>query len=277
MFDISELGGQGLRILHSILHLSHLEYVFIYTSHHIISDAWSSSLLFRETLQVYHDLLQGKPISLPAIKYQFIDYVNWEINWFQSAEYARSLKIWRNLIPNDPEPSRLPSDYTRPPVIKYEGALETATLDAGLVSKIANFSRLENVNVFHTLLSVFNILLYKYSGDEDIVVGIPLANRNIKEFQNTLGLFLNTLPHKTKLDVTGTFRDYLLQVKDISQTVILNQELPFEKLIEEIRPIRDRGISPIFQVLFVYQNIPSLYDWNGIKLSPEKADYNISK
>ncbi len=262
---------------HSILQLSELEYIFIYTSHHIISDAWSSSLLFRNVLQVYDDIKNGKSINLPPIEYQYIDYVNWENNWLQSTDYTKTLEIWRSLLPYDPEPLNLPFDYIRPLVINYEGALEKTKLGAQLVTSLVNFSKHENVNLFHTLLSVFNILLHRYSGNEDIVVGIPLANRNVKEFQGTLGLFLNTLPHKTTIDGKLTFRDYLNQVKNVSQSILLNQALPFEKLIEETCPKRNVAISPFFQVLFVYQNIPSLYEWGGMKLSPEKADFKISK
>lgn len=262
---------------HSILQLSDLEYVFIYTSHHIISDAWSSSTLFRQVLQLYSDLKNNKPVNQEQLKYQFIDYVNWENNWLQSPEYAKTFANWKSLISRDPEPLKLPFDYVPPAIINYEGGLEKVTLNAALVSKLSNFSKHENVNLFHTLLAVFNVLLYKYSGNEDIVVGIPLANRNVKEFQETLGLFLNTLPHKTTVDADVSFRNYLAQVKNVSQVVILNQELPFEKLIEELKPSRNLAVSPVFQVLFVYQNIPSLYEWGGIKLSPEKADYKISK
>ena len=262
---------------HSILQLSDTEYVFIYTSHHIISDAWSSSTLFRQVLQLYSDLKSKSNVNLPPLDYQFVDYVHWENMWLQSPEYIQSLATWKTLISQDPDPLNLPFDYVRPAVINYEGALEKMTLPAELVLKLSDFSRHENVNLFHTLLAVFNILLYKYSGNEDIVVGIPLANRNVKEFQETLGVFLNTLPHKTTINTHVSFRDYLTQVKNVSQTVILNQELPFEKLIEELRPHRNLAVSPVFQVLFVYQNIPSLYEWGGIKLSPEKADYKISK
>lgn len=262
---------------HSILQLSESEYVFIYTSHHIISDAWSSATLFRQVLQVYDELKNAKTVQLAPPKYRFVDYVNWENNWLKSPEYNKSLAEWKKMIPRNPEPLNLPFDYVRPAIINYEGALQKLILNAELVKKITEFSRQENVNIFHTLLATFNILLYKYSGNDDIVVGIPLANRNLKEFQETIGLFLNTLPHKTTIDENSTFRQYLTQVKNVSQQVLLHQELPFEKLIEELQPERNRAISPVFQVLFVYQNIPSLYEWGGLKLSPEKADYKISK
>lgn len=262
---------------HSILQLSDLEYVFIYISHHIISDGWSNSRLFRQVLQVYDDMKNGRQFNLPSVKYQFIDYVNWENNWLQSPEFSKARAAWKSLLPAEPEPLNLPFDYIPPAVIKYEGALEKRTIGAELVLKAINFSKSENVNLFHTLLSVFNILLHKYSGNEEIVVGIPFANRNGREFQETLGLFMNTLPHKTTIDDKVSFRDYLKQVKNISQDVLLNQEFPFEKLIEEIKPKRNLAVPLIFQVLFVYQNIPSLYEWGGMKLSPEKTDYKISK
>jgi amino acid adenylation domain-containing protein len=262
---------------HKLILLSDAEYVFIFTSHHIISDAWSSSTLFRQTMAVYDQLVAGAAADNSPLKYQFIDYVNWEQDRFNSADHASALAALKQTIPEDPEPLNLPLDYIRPPVIDYNGSLEKMAIGKELVSRLAILSKQENVNIFHTLLTAFNILLYKYSLNEDIVVGIPLANRQIKEFQQTVGLFLNTLPLKTTIKPEATFSDYLQHVKDVGQILVVNQDFPFEKLIDELKPKRDLSTPPVFQVLFVYQNIPALYDWDGMELAPIKADYSVSK
>lgn len=260
-----------------LLMLSDSDFVLLYTSHHIISDAWSSAHIFREMQEVYEQSLAGKDIPTTPLKYQFVDYVHWEQNWLNSDEYKQTLAKWNKLLPAAPEPLNLPSDYVRPPVIHYEGGLEKATLSPDLVERLSEFSKKEGVNLFHTLLATFNVLLHHYSGNEEIVVGIPLANRKIREFQQTVGMFLNTLPHRSLIDDKLSFTDYLQQVKAVSQDIVVHQDFPFEKLIEEVRPPRDLAVSPIFQVLFVFQNIPDMYQWGDLDVAPVKPDYHISK
>lgn len=260
-----------------LLVLSEQEFVLLYTSHHIISDAWSSSHIFREMQEIYEQSLAGKDISSTPHKYQFVDYVYWEQTWLNSDEYKQTQARWNKLLPSAPEPLNLPLDYQRPPVIRHEGGLEKTTLSPALVEKISEFSKKEGVNLFHTLLAAFNVLLHHYSGNEEIVVGIPLANRKIREFQQTVGMFLNTLPHRSVLDDDLPFNAYLQQVKEVSQDMVVHQDFPFEKLIEEVRPPRDLAISPIFQVLFVFQNIPDMYQWGDLDVAPVKPDYHISK
>jgi amino acid adenylation domain-containing protein len=255
--------------------LSEREFVLLYNSHHIISDAWSSSHIFREMQALYECAVANTELPLP--KYQFIDYVHWENSWMETDQYRQTLSKWKTLLPAAPEPLHLPLDFVRPPVINYEGALEKDALDADFVNRLSEFSKSENVNLFHTLLATFNILLHKYSRNEEIVVGIPFANRKLREFQQTVGMFLNTLPHRTVIDTSLSFRAYLQQVRQVSQDMVVHQDFPFEKIVEEINPPRDVAITPVFQVLFVFQNIPHMYQWENLEVSPVKPDYHISK
>ena len=255
--------------------ISDQESSIIYTSHHIISDAWSSTQIYR----TLHDLsLKDPPITeLPKLKYQFIDHVLWEENWLKGEGYKKALNEIKSLIPTAPEPLELPLDYKRPEVISYNGGLEKAILDPELVDRINNYCKKENVNQFHYLLATFNVLLHKYSLANEISVGIPLANRKLKEFQETVGMFLNTLPLVTNIDEKRSFYDHLKTVKAAGEKLVAHQDLPFDKLIDELNPERSLSYSPLFQVLFVFQNIPQMYERENLRIAPVKSDYAISK
>ncbi|MEM7086666.1 MAG: amino acid adenylation domain-containing protein [Bacteroidota bacterium] len=255
--------------------ISELETAVIYTSHHIISDAWSSTQIFR----TLHELsLIDTPVEkLPELKYQFIDYVLWENTWLKGEGYQKALQEIKTLIPNVPEPIDLTLDYKRPAIISYDGALEKTILDSELVTQINQYCKSKNLNLFHFLLATFNILLHKYSRSNEISIGIPLANRKIKEFQETVGMFLNTLPLVTSISAEQSFYEYLLQVKAAGEKLVTHQDLPFDKLIDELRPERSLAYSPLFQVLFVFQNIPQMYERENMRISPVKSDYDVSK
>ncbi|MBT8232048.1 MAG: amino acid adenylation domain-containing protein [Bacteroidia bacterium] len=255
--------------------ISNNESVIIYTSHHIISDAWSSTQMFR----TLHGLtLNNQAIErLPELKYQYIDYVLWENTWLKGEGYQKALSEVMETIPYEPEPIDLPLDFKRPNMINYEGALEKTILNSKLVTQLKQYCKNKNLNLFHLLLATFNILLHKYSQSSEVSVGIPLANRKIKEFQETIGMFLNTLPLVTSISPEQTFFEYLLQVKTIGEKLVTHQDLPFDKLIDEINPERSLVYSPLFQVLFVYQNIPQIYEMENLRIAPVKSDYNISK
>ncbi|MBL4604128.1 MAG: amino acid adenylation domain-containing protein [Flavobacteriaceae bacterium] len=255
--------------------ISDKETAVMYTSHHIISDAWSSTQIFR----TLHELsqLEKAPERLPELKYQFIDYVLWENTWLKGDGFQKALNGIKEMISTAPEPINLPLDYKRPTVINYEGALVKTVIDSKLVAKMNQYCKDKNLNVFHFLLATFNVLLHKYSLSNEISVGIPLANRKLKEFQETVGMFLNTLPLVTSISPEQSFEEYLLQVKAAGEKIVTHQDLPFDKLIDELKPERSLAYSPLFQVLFVYQNIPQMYEVEGIRISPVKSDYDVSK
>lgn len=259
-----------------ILQIQTNEYVYLITPHHIISDGWSNAIFSRELLLIYTSLESNKTLNLPTQDYQYIDYVNWEKKWLKSGKYQEYLNYWKKQLENT-ETLNLPKDFQSPKIMSNNGAIESIVLNDNLVKQIKDFSKQRSINLFSTFLSIFNILLYKYSGQTNLTIGIPMANHNKKEFQNVMGMFLNTLPIKIEINEDLTFIEYLEQVKNISQGAFLHQELPFDKLIAELNPKRDLNKHPLFQVMFVFQNIPSLYKLNGIDMIPLKIDYKMSK
>lgn len=262
---------------HTVIRLGENEFVFAYTSHHIISDGWSNSRLFQEIVEIYLQIQAKNQPSSEEHPIQYIDYVNWEENWKKSPEYKKSLESWRIMLPDSPATLNLPTDYFRPTKIDYKGGMIKSKFDKGFLERITLFGKQNNLNLFHVLLSAFNILLHKYTGSREIVVGIPMANREKREFQSTVGLFLNTLPLRSMINEKETGIDFLRKVKETAQNVFFHQQFPFERIIEELNTERDLSVSPIFQVLFVFQNIPSLYSRDRMHIEPIKPDLEVSK
>ncbi|MFT5779343.1 MAG: amino acid adenylation domain-containing protein, partial [Crocinitomicaceae bacterium] len=262
---------------HTYIKLEKTKFVLVYTSHHIISDAWSSSILFTEVIAAYDSLTSQEEDTSSASNYQFVDHVHWENDWEKSPAFDKSLEAWKGMIPDTLEPINLPYDFQRPQLLENVGGLITERVNVELTEKLAAFSKANNANMFHTLLAGFNVLLNNYSHQEDIAVGIPLANREVKEFQTMIGMFLNTLPFVSKVNRDGTILDYIKEIKGISEKIQVNQQFPFQRLVDEVQPVRDLSVSAIFQILFVYQNIPSLYEVNGTVLEPIRTDFGVSK
>jgi amino acid adenylation domain-containing protein len=262
---------------HIIVELGDGDFVFVYTSHHIISDAWSSSRLFREVFTIYFQIIQTGQSLLAPPKYQFIDYVAWENSWKKSENYNKSLDTWKKIMLNKMDPIKLPLDFKRPEIIDSEGALLKCTIEQDLTDKLLQFSQSRNLNLFHTLFGCFQILLHKYSNQNRFSVGIPLANRETKEFQDIIGMFLNTLPFPADINPQQTVHDFFNEIRAVSEQIQIHQQFPFQGLVDELKPVRSTAIPPIFQVLFVFQNVPSLYDIEGMKLSPIRSDFGRSK
>ena len=272
IFDLSKCPLLNFKILH----IEKNEYVYLITPHHIISDGWSNAIFSREFIQIYTSLVNNTSLNLPELNYQYVDYVNWEKHWLQSDKYKEYLNYWKKQLENI-EDLEFPKDFQRPNIMSTDGAMESIVLDDNLAKELKDFSQQRAVNLFSTLLSIFNILLYKYTGQNNITIGTPMANHNKNEFQNVMGMFLNTLPIPTVINENNTFVEYINQTSKISQGAFIHQELPFDKLIEELKPPRDMSKHPLFQIMFVFQNIPSLYKTNGIDMIPLKIDYHLSK
>lgn len=260
-----------------MLRMSDNEYIQLITPHHIISDGWSNMVFAKELGAIYNAFAENKEIELPEPQSQYIDYVKFEKDRTESAEYKENLKFWKELLAGDLTLAEMPLDFKRPPILTANGATFYKTISAELTGKLRRFSQNEKVTLFHSLFAVFNILIYKYANSEDIIIGVPSANRSRREFQSVLGLFMNTLPVRTQLSRSTTFLDYLAQVRETTSKCILNQELPFERLIGEINPKRDLARTPLFQIMFVHQNMPMLYKLPGMLMKPFKADYGTSK
>lgn len=259
-----------------ILQLDDLDYMLLVTSHHIVSDGWSNALFARELSAIYDALGQGGAMP-PAPPFQYIDHVQWERDWLDGESYARQLAYWREQLLPEAPPLPVPTDRPRGAAPRHEGALHSVTLPAGLSEALRRYARQQQLGLFHVLMGAWLLLLYRYTGQDDLVIGTSTANRDRAESQGVMGLFVNTLAIRARADGGDSVRAFLNQVKATTLAALAHQELPFEKLIGELRPRRNLQAHPLFQVMYVHQNVPSLYQVPGMTLELLKVDYQTTK
>lgn len=248
-FDLTQ--GPLFRV--TLLKLGELEHILLFSMHHIIFDGWSVSVLLRELATLYGGFLRGKPSPLPPLPIQYADYAVWQRDWLEGEVLDRQLSYWRKRLANAPI-AKLPVDHERPHLQSFRSARQSITLSRRLTEQLNELGRREGVTLFMTLLAAFQVLLYRYSGQEDIVVGTDVANRNRVETEKLIGFFVNHLVLRTDLSGNPTFLDLLLRVKDVTLGAYANQDAPFDKLVEVLHPERSLSYTPLFQVLFVLQN-----------------------
>ncbi|HAM73536.1 MAG TPA: hypothetical protein DCM86_18035, partial [Verrucomicrobiales bacterium] len=245
----------------SLFRLSPSEHVLQLVMHHVISDGTSMGVLFRDLTALYNSRMAGgggEVLALPPLTY--IDFVLWQREWFDGARLKSEVDYWRHQLEGAPPLLPLPADRQRPPVQTYRGALVPLSLPSDLVAAAEQLSRGEKVTLFVTLMSAFKALLHHYTGMEDLVVGTPVANRQRPELQGVVGFFANSLALRTDLGGDPTFRELLARERSVAAGAFLHQDLPFERLVEELHPERDLGRSPVFQVMMALLNdpVPSL-------------------
>lgn len=268
-FDLEH--GPLVRAL--LLRLEDREHILVATMHHIISDGWSLGVLTHELSVLYSSFVQGTPAPLPELPIQYADFAHWQREWLQGDVLERYLRYWREqLEPEDdhaPAVLELPTDYPRPAVPTFAGDTLTFALPRDLTSQLVDLSQRENTTLFMTLLAAWQVLLARYSGQDDIVVGTPIAGRIEGETEALIGFFVNTLVLRTNLSNNPTFRAALQRVREVTLGAYAHQELPFDRLVEELRLQRDLNRNPLFQVMFALQNMhmPSL-SLPGLSLSP---------
>jgi amino acid adenylation domain-containing protein len=251
-FDLAR--GPLLRV--TLLQLAEDEYVLLVTMHHIVSDGWSMGVLIREVVTLYEAFSNGRPSPLPELPIQYVDYACWQREWLQGERLERQLGYWREQLSNAPSILELPTDKPRPAEQTLNGARQTTALDPSLRMDFNALSREEGVTLFMILLAAFKALLYRYTGQEDISIGTPTANRNRAEIEGLIGFFVNTLVMRTDLSGDPTFRELLARVRNVALGAYAHQDLPFERLVDELKPERDLSRQPLFQVMFVLQNAP---------------------
>src|SRR5690242_9029496 len=252
-FDLAN--DQLIRI--SLLRLGRDEHVLLMTMHHIIGDAWSTGVLIQELGVLYDSYSQGLESPLPELKIQYGDYSIWQRNWFQGEVLEQELGYWQRQLSGAPPVLDLPTDRPRPAVPTYKGEHLTIRLPQALTKQLKALGQAETVTSFMLLLTAFQIFLYRYTGQEDICVGTPIAGRNRVELEGLIGLFVNTLVLRTELNGEQSFRELLGQVRDRAFEAFAHQDLPFEKLVEVLQPERHLGRTPLFQVMFSLQNATS--------------------
>ncbi|MEI8255400.1 MAG: amino acid adenylation domain-containing protein, partial [Deltaproteobacteria bacterium] len=226
----------------------------LFTIHHIISDGWSRAVLVREFGALYDAMARGRTPHLEPLSIQYADYAAWQRRWLQGERLDAELDYWRRRLDRAPGHIELPLDRPRPPVQTSRGAHLQIAWPAALTRDVAAFARRESATVFMTLMASFAVLLSRYSGQDDVVVGTPIANRTRPEVQSLIGLFANTLAVRTELQGEPSFRDLLARVRERTLDDFAHQDVPFERLVDELKIDRDLSRSPLFQVMFSLQN-----------------------
>jgi amino acid adenylation domain-containing protein len=268
-FDLSH--GPLLRA--KLLRLSEDEHVLLMTMHHIVSDGWSMGILIREVAALYEAFSRGEASPLPELAIQYADFAVWQREWLEGEVLERQLGYWREQLGGAPPVLELPTDKGRPAVQSFKGAVHGFELGEELRRGLEALSRREGATLFMTLLAAFQTLLGRYSGQTDIVVGSPVANRNRAETEGLIGFFVNMLVMRTDLSGDPSFRELIGRVRETALGAYAHQDVPFEKLVEELQPERDMSRSPLFQIEFVLQNAPvSELRLSGLTLNPVEVE-----
>jgi aspartate racemase len=261
-----------------LLRLAETEYVLLLNMHHIVSDGWSFNVFFQELAALYTAFSTNKPSPLPSLPIQYADFTHWQHEWLQGEVLESQLNYWKQQLKGSLPILQLPADYPRPPVQTYQGAYQSLELSLDLAEALKALSQQESVTLFMTLLAAFQTLLSRYSGQEDIIVGTPIAGRNQVQTEQLIGFFVNTLALRTNLSGNPSFRQLLHQVREVTLGAYDHQDLPLEKLIEELQPERDLSRSPLFQVMFVFQNTPRQpWELPGLSITPLEVHSGTSK
>ena len=268
-FDLSR--GPLLRA--SLLRLGQEEHVLQLTMHHIISDGWSAGVLFRELGTLYEAFSANRPSPLAELPLQYADYAVWQREWLQGEVLERQLAYWKEQLGGNLPVLELPTDRPRPEVQNYQGASQSVVLPKSVSGRLKALGQQEGVTLFATLLAAFQVLLSRYTGQEDIPVGSAIAGRNRAETETLIGFFVNTLVLRTDLTDNPTFRELLSRVGKVTLEAYEHQDLPFEKLVEELQPERSLSRNPLFQVMFIFENAAmSSLELPGLGLSPVSFD-----
>ena len=273
-FDLSQV--PQLRV--KVLRLDEQEHVVFFTMHHIIGDGWSFTVLTRELGVLYDAFSRGEASPLPELTIQYADFATWQRGWLQGEALEQQLNYWRKQLADVPDQLELPTDRPRPPVQSFRGATESITLSRESTEKLRALSYKQGSTVYMCLLAIFQTLLYRYSGQTDIVTGSPIANRNRSEIEGLIGFFVNALVLRTKVDGDATIRQMIARVREVCLGAYAHQDLPFEQLVEELQPERDLGRQPLFQVMFILQNLPQdISVSTGLTIKPVEVESTTAK
>ena len=250
-FDLSQ--GPLLRV--KVLKLEVDEHIVLYTMHHIVSDAWSMEILIREVKALYQVYLVGGASPLPELPIQYADFAVWQREWLKGEALEEKLKYWRRQLEGI-EDLALPTDHPRPATRSYRGGSRYFVVGSELTRKLRELSQREGATLFMAMLGGFDILMSRYSGQEDVVVGTDTASRNRSEIEGLVGFFVNQLVMRVEVKTEENFKGLLKRVRGVCLAAYAHEDAPFEKLVEELRPERDLSRSPLFQTKLIWQNAP---------------------
>ncbi|NET37229.1 MAG: amino acid adenylation domain-containing protein, partial [Cyanothece sp. SIO1E1] len=272
-FDLT----QGPLLRCTLLRLAETEYVALFTMHHIVSDGWSMGILIRELAVLYQGFSTRRPALLPPLPIQYADFALWQRQWLQGDGLNDPLTYWRRQLAGSAN-LRLPTDYPPSATPSYRSGAHTWSVSVELTQALVSLSRRAGVTLFMTLMAAFKTLLYRQTNQVDIVVGTDIANRNRAEVEDLIGFFVNIVVLRTSLAGNPTFQALLKRVFDVTMAAYAHQDLPFSKLVEELRPDRHSTMTPLFQVLFVMQNNPvTTVEFSGLNLTPIPVDNETVK
>jgi amino acid adenylation domain-containing protein len=256
-----------------LLHLGGEDHLLLFTIHHIIFDEWSENIFFKELAALYEGFFTGKRSPLPELPIQYADFADWQRQWLQGKTLESQLDYWKQQLANTPPVLELPTDRPRPSVMSYAGKKLYLELPKSLSEALKELSQQEGVTLYMMLLAAFKTLLYRYSNQSDIVVGSPIAGRNRTETEDLIGFFVNTLVLRTDLSGNPSVRELLGRIREVTLGAYDHQDLPFEKLVEELQPERSLSYNPLFQVMFVFQNTPlGQRELSGLTLNPQLVE-----
>ena len=273
-FDLT----RDLMLRAHLVELDAEDHVLLLGMHHIAADAHSDGVLFSELAECYQANVTGRPPDLPTLPIQYADYAVWQQQRLQGETLQELRSYWARTLEGAPELLRLPTDRPRLPVQRTEGSHHHIKLDRKLADGLVALGREESATLFITMLAAFTTLLYRLSGEEDIVIGSPIANRNNLELQGLIGFFTNTIALRTRLAGNPSFREVIRRARTSALGAYAHQDLPFEKVVETLAPKRDPGHNPLFQVNFRAQATerPALA-LMGLEVEPMAVDIGFSR
>ncbi|MBC9929146.1 non-ribosomal peptide synthetase [Chitinophaga qingshengii] len=244
-----------------LIALNEEEHLLVVVWHHIVSDGWSVSIIIRELGELYDSYIRQRAYDLPDMPVQYADFAIWQRKYLSGEVLQRKTEYWKNKL-TGVESLQLPLDFARPPVQSLRGATSRFLIPPDLTARLHALSRQEGVTLFMTLLAAYNVLLHRYSGQDDICVGSPIAGRTQQETEGLIGIFINTLALRSDLGNNPSFLTFLQQVRETTLGAYEHQEVPFEKVVEEVVKERDLSRHPLFQVMFILQNTPEVQSFN---------------
>src|SRR6218665_3684639 len=266
----------------TLLRLSDTEHVLVLCMHHIASDGWSMGVLVRGVAALYEAFSQGRPSPLPALPVRYADHARWQRERLQGEALTSQLEWWRGQLAGAPTQLELTFDRARPPVMDFRGASHPVHLSRERWERVQALARREGVTPFMLMLATFQTLLHRYSGQDDISVGSPIAGRGRAETEGLIGFFVNNLVLRTRLEGNPSFRELLGRVRETTLGAYAHQDVPFEKLVETLRPARDLSLSPLFQVMLILHpdplpafRLPGLA-LSGVTLESRTAKYDLT-
>ncbi|PEY73226.1 non-ribosomal peptide synthetase [Bacillus thuringiensis] len=250
VFDLE----RGPLLITRLIEVAEEKYVFIVNIHHIVTDLWSLEIFMKELISLYHSYTSGDSMLLPPLSIQYADYAIWQQQWLEGEECEKQIKYWRKQLHGELPVLNLPTDRPRPAIQTYRGDVVRFQLKSDIVEALQEMSQRNGSTLYMTLLSAYAVWLNHYSDQEDILIGSPIANRNLSEIEGVIGCFVNTLVMRIKMSRELSFGKLMESVNQIALEAYSHQEVPFEKLVTELQPKRESSYSPIFQTMFVLQN-----------------------